>query len=104
MNKITILWVDDEIDLLKPHILFLEGKNYAVVTCTSGQEALEEIQKTTVDIIFLDEISWMGAQDSDFAGKLKGIWDTKLKKNNQVTLILCGSVTAWIERAISISF
>ena len=55
MNKITILWVDDEIDLLKPHILFLEGKNYAVVTCKSGQEALEEIQKTTVDIIFLDE-------------------------------------------------
>ena len=55
MNKITILWVDDEIDLLKPHILFLEGKNYSVVTCKSGQEALEEIQKTTVDIIFLDE-------------------------------------------------
>ncbi|MGB5666454.1 MAG: bifunctional response regulator/alkaline phosphatase family protein [Maribacter sp.] len=55
MNKITILWVDDEIDLLKPHILFLEGKNYEVVTCKSGQEALEEIQKTQVDIIFLDE-------------------------------------------------
>lgn len=55
MNKITILWVDDEIDLLKPHILFLEGKNYEVVTCKSGQEALEEIGKTPVDIIFLDE-------------------------------------------------
>ncbi|MBT8300249.1 MAG: PglZ domain-containing protein [Maribacter sp.] len=55
MNKITILWVDDEIDLLKPHILFLEGKNYELVTCKSGQEALEEIQKTAVDIIFLDE-------------------------------------------------
>ena len=55
MNKITILWVDDEIDLLKPHILFLEGKNYEVVTCKSGQEALEEILKTQVDIIFLDE-------------------------------------------------
>ncbi len=55
MSKITILWVDDEIDLLKPHILFLEGKNYKVVTCRSGQEALEEIIKTRVDIIFLDE-------------------------------------------------
>ncbi len=55
MNKITILWVDDEIDLLKPHILFLEGKDYEVVTCKSGQEALEEIGKTPVDIIFLDE-------------------------------------------------
>ena len=42
MNKITILWVDDEIELLKSHILFLESKNYNVVTCKSGQEALEE--------------------------------------------------------------
>ncbi|WP_298485710.1 bifunctional response regulator/alkaline phosphatase family protein [uncultured Maribacter sp.] len=55
MNKITILWVDDEIDLLKPHILFLEAKNYIVVTCKSGQEALEELQETRVDIVFLDE-------------------------------------------------
>ena len=55
MHKITILWVDDEIDLLKPHILFLESKNYKVLTCQSGQEALEEIQNTLVDIIFLDE-------------------------------------------------
>ena len=55
MNKITILWVDDEIDLLKPHILFLENKNYQVVTCKSGQEALEELSRTRVDIVFLDE-------------------------------------------------
>ncbi|MCJ7466072.1 MAG: PglZ domain-containing protein [Maribacter sp.] len=55
MNKITILWVDDEIDLLKPHILFLEGKNYEVITSKSGQEALEELAHTRVDIVFLDE-------------------------------------------------
>ena len=55
MNKITILWVDDEIDLLKPHILFLEDKNYEVTTCQSGQDALEEIRQSTFDIVFLDE-------------------------------------------------
>jgi CheY-like chemotaxis protein len=55
MNDIKILWVDDEIDLLKPHILFLEQKNYSVTTCQSGQEALEEIEDTTFDIVFLDE-------------------------------------------------
>ena len=55
MNKITILWVDDEVDLLKPHILFLESKNYDVVTCHSGQDALEEIRQTRFDIVFLDE-------------------------------------------------
>ncbi|MDB2607117.1 PglZ domain-containing protein [Zobellia sp.] len=55
MNKITILWVDDEIDLLKPHIIFLQGKGYDVITSQSGQEALEELQQSRVDIIFLDE-------------------------------------------------
>ncbi len=55
MNKITILWVDDEIDLLKPHILFLEDKNYEVVTCQSGQDALEALALQRVDIVFLDE-------------------------------------------------
>ena len=55
MDKITILWVDDEIDLLKPHILFLEGKNYEVITCQSGQDALEEMRARQFDIVFLDE-------------------------------------------------
>ncbi|UJH67232.1 PglZ domain-containing protein [Allomuricauda sp. SCSIO 65647] len=55
MNNISILWVDDEIDLLKPHILFLEDKNYQVVTCQSGQEALVEIRDKSFDIVFLDE-------------------------------------------------
>ena len=55
MNKIKILWVDDEIDLLKPHIIFLEARNYEVITCQSGQEALEELAETRVDIVFLDE-------------------------------------------------
>lgn len=55
MTKITILWVDDEIDLLKSQIIFLENKNYTVVTCKSGQEALEEVAKTRFDIVFLDE-------------------------------------------------
>ena len=55
MNKITILWVDDEIDLLKPHIIFLEKKNYLVTTCKSGQEAINELIDSRFDIVFLDE-------------------------------------------------
>ena len=50
MNNINILWVDDEIDLLKPHILFLEQKNYQVTTCQSGQEAIDEIGAHPFDI------------------------------------------------------
>ncbi|WP_026755969.1 response regulator [Sediminibacter sp. Hel_I_10] len=55
MNTINILWVDDEIDLLKPHILFLEKKQYKVTTCQSGTEALEIIDDSNFDIVFLDE-------------------------------------------------
>ena len=55
MSTIKILWVDDEIDLLKPHILFLEKKNYEVSTCQSGTEAIELVDKENFDIVFLDE-------------------------------------------------
>lgn len=55
MSDIKILWVDDEIDMLKPHILFLQNKNYDVTTAQSGTEALEEIKNSTFDIVFLDE-------------------------------------------------
>jgi CheY-like chemotaxis protein len=55
MSKINVLWVDDEIDLLKPHILFLEEKNYDVTTCQSGTEAIDEVEKQNFDIVFLDE-------------------------------------------------
>ncbi|WP_262910803.1 bifunctional response regulator/alkaline phosphatase family protein [Wocania arenilitoris] len=52
---INILWVDDEIDLLKPHILFLEKKNYKVTTCTSGTDAIDVLDEAKFDIVFLDE-------------------------------------------------
>lgn len=52
---INILWVDDEIDLLKPHILFLEQRNYKVTTCNSGTEAIEVLDDQNFDIVFLDE-------------------------------------------------
>jgi CheY-like chemotaxis protein len=55
MSDIKVLWVDDEIDLLKPHIIFLENKNYKVTTAKSGTEALDEIKKESFDIVFLDE-------------------------------------------------
>ncbi len=50
-----ILWVDDEIDILKPHILFLEQKNYQVTPCSNGNDAIELVKETTFDIVFLDE-------------------------------------------------
>lgn len=55
MDAIKILWVDDEIDLLKPHILFLEKKNYKVTTFNNGRDAVDAFEDGNFDIVFLDE-------------------------------------------------
>ncbi|MFT4642328.1 MAG: CheY-like chemotaxis protein [Candidatus Azotimanducaceae bacterium] len=55
MSNIHILWVDDEIDLLKPHIVFLEKKNYKVSTCNNGADAIDMVQEENFDIVLLDE-------------------------------------------------
>jgi uncharacterized protein len=59
----------------------------------------EKVKKGKVLILF-DEISWMGSKDPDFLGKLKNAWDLELKKNPKLILILCGSVSSWIEKNI----
>lgn len=55
MQRYSILWADDEIDLLKPHILFLENKGYDVTPVNSGSDALDKCQEQNYDIVFLDE-------------------------------------------------
>lgn len=55
MKKDRILWADDEIDLLKVYVLFLEEKGYEVVTATNGKDAVDLCRKESFDIIFLDE-------------------------------------------------
>ncbi|MCL1942286.1 MAG: PglZ domain-containing protein [Candidatus Azobacteroides sp.] len=55
MKRDRILWADDEIDLLKPHVFFLEDKGYEVVTATNGQDALDLSRNELFDLIFLDE-------------------------------------------------
>lgn len=59
----------------------------------------EHTQKERVIILF-DEISWMGSKDPDFLGKLKTVWDNHFKKNPELVLILCGSISSWIEENI----
>ncbi|MBO6034934.1 MAG: response regulator, partial [Paludibacteraceae bacterium] len=52
---IKILWADDEIDLLRPHIIFLEQKGYSVTPVVSGTDAIEACSNTHFDVVFLDE-------------------------------------------------
>jgi len=51
-----ILWVDDEIELLRSHIIFLNEKGYEVQTVTNGEDAIDEIKNENYDLIFLDEM------------------------------------------------
>ncbi len=55
IKKDKVLWADDEIDLLKPHIFFLQDKGYEVIPVISGQDAIDCCKEQSFDIIFLDE-------------------------------------------------
>ena len=55
MAKTKILWVDDEVDLLKPHIIFLEEKDFLISTSNNGSDAIELIKDEDFDAVLLDE-------------------------------------------------
>jgi DNA-binding response OmpR family regulator len=54
-KEITILWADDEIDLLRPHILFLQSKGYKVIIASNGDDSLKKASENDIDLVFLDE-------------------------------------------------
>ncbi|MBI5730357.1 MAG: bifunctional response regulator/alkaline phosphatase family protein [Ignavibacteriales bacterium] len=56
MKRNKILWVDDEIELLRSHIIFLNEKGYEVATVTNGEDAVDEVKNKQFDLIFLDEM------------------------------------------------
>lgn len=55
MKNDKILWADDEIDLLKPYVIYLAEKGYDVVTVTNGRDAIDQFRAQAFDIVFLDE-------------------------------------------------
>ena len=72
MNNIKILWADDEIDLLKSQIFFLEEKGYNVIGVTNGTDAVEKVQEENLDVIFLDE-NMPGLSGLETLAKIKEI-------------------------------
>ena len=56
MSNGLLLWVDDEIELLKAHILFLEKKGYEVITANNGSDAIDQCRQQSFDLILLDEM------------------------------------------------
>lgn len=71
-KTIRILWVDDEIDLLKPYILFLEDKGYNLSVASNGEDALQLVAEENFDLIFLDE-NMPGLSGLETLGKIKSL-------------------------------
>lgn len=71
-RKSKIIWVDDEIDHLKPHILFLEERGYSVTPLTNAEDAISYIKKEYFDLILLDEMM-PGLQGLEAVSILKNI-------------------------------
>ena len=72
MASAQILWADDEIDLLRPHILFLESKGYAVTSVTNGADAVEQVRRGRYDMVLLDEqMPGMGGLET--LSEIKGV-------------------------------
>lgn len=76
----------------------LGAPNQAFVDWGDALHALAQKLGQGRVIILLDEISWMAEQDPNFLGKLKNVWDREFKQNDQLILVLCGSVSIWIEK------
>ena len=69
MNPV-ILWADDEIELLKPHIMFLKAKGYEMVTANSGTDALAVMGERHIDVVILDE-NMPGLSGLDVLNRIK---------------------------------
>ncbi|MGN6638684.1 MAG: response regulator, partial [Mucilaginibacter sp.] len=80
MQDTTILWADDEIDLLKPHVLFLNEKGYNVKTVTNGNDAVDAFKNNYFDLVFLDE-NMPGLTGLETLSEIKNI-------NNEVPIVL----------------
>lgn len=71
----TLLWADDEIELLRPYVIFLEKKGYEVITASNGQDAIELCSQHAFDLVFLDE-NMPGLSGLETLSKIKEINST----------------------------
>lgn len=74
-NNGRLLWIDDEIDMLKPHIIFLKGKGYEVATATNGPDAIDMVTAEPFDLILLDE-NMPGLSGLETLSRLKDVAPT----------------------------
>ena len=71
-KQIHILWTDDEIDLMKPYIMFLQEKDYKITIAANGIDAIGLVKENDFDLIFLDE-NMPGISGLETLERIKGI-------------------------------
>lgn len=103
----SILWVDDEIDLLRPYIIFLEEKGYEVATANNGRDAIEMCAENDYDIVFLDE-NMPGLSGLETLTKIKQIRQnlsvvmiTKSEEENIMDMAIGNKITDYLIKPVN---
>ena len=102
-----ILWADDEIDLLRPHILFLETKGYVVTSVSNGADAVERVRQERYDMVLLDEqMPGMGGIETlseikEITPELPVVMVTKSEEENLMEEALGGQISDYLTKPVN---
>ena len=103
----TVLWIDDEIDLLRPHVLFLEAKGYTVETCSNGADGVEAVRAARPDLVLLDEqMPGMGGLDAlaeikKLAPEVPVVMVTKSEEEGLMEEALGGQIADYLTKPVN---
>jgi CheY-like chemotaxis protein len=106
-NEPRILWADDEIDLLRPHILFLESKGYDVTSVANGSDAVEKVKDERYDIVLLDEqMPGMGGLETleeikQYAPEIPVVMVTKSEEEHLMEEALGGRISDYLTKPVN---
>jgi len=107
MDRKKILWVDDEIELLRSHIIFLSEKGYEVDTVTNGEDAITSVKEKVYDIIFLDEMmAGMGgletlAQLKNINNSIPVVMITKSEEETLMNEAIGGKISDYLTKPVN---
>ena len=107
MAKPRILWVDDEIELLRPHLMFLESKAYSVDSVSNGADAVEQVRGQPIDLVLLDEqMPGMGGletleQIKRVAPEVPVVMVTKSEEEHLMEEALGGQISDYLTKPVN---
>jgi CheY-like chemotaxis protein len=107
MDRKKILWVDDEIELLRSHIIFLSEKGYEVDTVTNGEDAISSVKENLYDLIFLDEMmAGMGgletlAQIKNINNSIPVVMITKSEEETLMNEAIGGKIADYLTKPVN---